>query len=76
VFYRGNKLWVLVFFYQPDEDVVFFNDRYLNDELDVMFSELNVPVCIDEIVKGCKKLNSGKSAASAYWLNEFLNYGS
>ena len=27
-------------FYQPDEDVVFFNDRYLNGE-PVMFSELN-----------------------------------
>ena len=33
--------------YQLDEDVVF-----LNGELDVMFSELNVPFCVDdEIVK-------------------------
>jgi len=63
-------------FYQPDEDVVFFNDRYLNGELDVMFSELNVPFCVDEIVKACKKLNSGKSAGSDYWLNEFFKYGS
>jgi len=46
-------------FHQPDEDVVFFNDRYLNGELDIMFSELNVPFCVDEIVKACKKLNSG-----------------
>jgi len=54
--------------YQLDEDVVF-----LNGELDVMFSELNVPFCVDdEIVKACKKLNSGKSAGSNYWLNEFL----
>jgi len=48
---------------------VFFNDRYLNGELDVMFSELNVPFCVDEIVKACKKLNSlVKSAWSDYWL--------
>jgi len=61
-------------FYQPDEDVVFFNDIYLNGELDVMFSELNVPFCVDEIVKACK--NSGKSAGSDYWLNEFFKYSS
>ena len=52
---------------------MFFNGRYINGELDVMFSELNVPFCVDdEIVKACKKLNSGKSAGSNYWLNEFL----
>jgi len=25
-------------FYQPDDDVLYFNDRYLNGELDVMFT--------------------------------------
>jgi len=24
--------------YQPDDDVLYFNDRYLNGELDVMFT--------------------------------------
>ena len=71
-----NYGYSFLFFYQPDEDVVFFNDRYLNDELDVMFSILNVPFCVDEIVKASRKLNSGKSAASAFWLNEFFKYGS
>ena len=55
---------------------MFFNGRYINGELDVMFSELNVPFCVDELVKACKKLNSGKSAGSDYWLNEFFKYGS
>jgi len=61
-------------FYQPDKDVVFFNDSYFNGELDVMFSKLNVPFCVDEIVKAWTKLNSGKSAGSDYWLNEFFKY--
>ena len=29
-------------FYQPDDDVLYCNDRYLNGELDVMFTELNL----------------------------------
>lgn len=37
-----------------------------------MFSELNVPFCVDEIIKACKKLHSGKSAGSDY----FFKYGS
>ena len=71
-----NHTFYVHTFYQPDEDVFLFNDRYFNGELDVMFSELNVPFCVDEIVKACKKLNSGKSAGSDYWLNEFFKYGS
>jgi len=63
-------------FYQPDEDVVFSNDRHLDDDQDVMLSELNVPFYVDEIVNACKKLNSGKSAGSDYWLNELFRYGS
>jgi len=27
---------------QPDDDVLYFNDRYINGELDVMFTELNL----------------------------------
>jgi len=38
------------------------------------FSELNVPFCVDEIVKACKTMNSGKSAGSDYGLNEFFKY--
>ena len=40
-------------FYQPDEDVVFSNDRHLDDDQDVMLSELNVPFYVDEIVNAC-----------------------
>ena len=41
-------------FYQPDEDVLYFNKRYLDGELNVMFSELNIPFSNQEIIKTCK----------------------
>jgi len=49
-------------FYQPDDDVLYFNDRYLNGGLDAMFTELKVPFTIEEHFKTCKNLNIGKSA--------------
>ena len=36
-------------FFQADEDVLNFNDRYLNGELQVMFEELNVNITYMEI---------------------------
>ena len=44
--------------FQPDEDVLFFNEG----EMQIMFDELNIPFSCEEIVKACKKLNCGKSA--------------
>ena len=29
-------------FYTPDEDVMNFNERYINEEFGIMFNELNV----------------------------------
>lgn len=31
-------------FFQPDEDAILFNERYVNGELQVMFDELNEPL--------------------------------
>ena len=32
--------------HQADEDIVYFNDRYLNEQLTVMLNELNVLLLI------------------------------
>ena len=39
-------------FYQADEDILLFNERYVKGELDVMFQELNVEISQNEIRKG------------------------
>ncbi|XP_053395382.1 uncharacterized protein LOC123523921 isoform X1 [Mercenaria mercenaria] len=62
-------------FFQPDEDVIYFSDRYLNGESEVMFNELNIPFSQTEIIKACKNLNTGKSGGPDYFLNEFFKYG-
>jgi hypothetical protein len=36
-------------FYQADEDIIYFNDRFMRQELDVMFEELETPMNFDEI---------------------------
>ena len=33
-------------FYQADEDVLYFNERYMQGELQIMFDELNLPITI------------------------------
>ncbi len=62
-------------FYQPDEDILYFNERYLNEEFQVMFDDLNVEISQDEIKKACTSLKNGKSAGPDYVLNEFLKHG-
>jgi len=62
-------------FYQPDEDILYFNERYLNEEFQVMFDDLNIEISQDEIKKACKSLKNGKSAGPDYVLNEFLKHG-
>ncbi|XP_052772033.1 uncharacterized protein LOC128211362 isoform X1 [Mya arenaria] len=62
-------------FYQPDEDILYFHDRYMNEELNIMFEELNVPFSHEDIVKACNQLNNGKAAGPDYLLNEFFKHG-
>lgn len=38
-------------FYQADEDILYFNDRYLDGELQVMFAELDIEITLEEIDK-------------------------
>ena len=64
---------------KQSEDVpnsLYFNERYLNNELQCMFSELNIEISYLEVVKASDELNLGKSAGPDYVLNEFFKYGS
>ena len=42
-------------FYQADEDILQFNERYLNDEMDIMLLELDLPITLEEIQNGIKR---------------------
>ena len=62
-------------FFQPDDDIIFFNERYLNGEMQVMFDELNVSLTVDEIQKAIGQLNLRKSCGPDNIINEFFKYG-
>ena len=62
-------------YFQPDDDILYFNQHYLNGELGVMFEELNVQISMQEIRKAARLLKNGKSSGPDLFLNEFLKYG-
>ena len=59
-------------FYNPDEDVIYFNERYENNEFSVMFAELNLPFTLQEMLKAISQLRTNKSAGPDKLLNEFF----
>lgn len=63
-------------FYQADDDILDFNERYMRGEFQVMFDELNVPITLDEIKRAVKQLRNGASAGPDLYINEFLKNGS
>ena len=63
-------------FYQADEDIFLFNERYVKGELQIMFDELNISISYDEIRRATKQLRTGASAGPDLMLNEFLKNGS
>lgn len=62
-------------FFQADEDVLLYNERYVKGELGVMFQELDVEISLTEIRKAVQSLKNGKSSGPDLWLNEFIKYG-
>ena len=62
-------------FYQADEDILHFNDRFFKSEIQIMFAELDAEISEEEIVKAIKMLNSGKSGGPDRLLNKFLFMG-
>ena len=62
-------------FYTPDEHVLFFNERYENNEFEIIFAELNVNFTQEEIMKAITQLKSNKSAGPDMLINEFFIHG-
>ena len=58
-------------FYQPDEDILYFNERYVNGELQIMFDELNMPISSREIEVAVNQLTM-QAQALIYYLTNFL----
>ena len=46
-------------FYTPDEDVTHFYERHVKGELQVMFSELDLPITVDKILNAISQLSNG-----------------
>ena len=63
-------------FYQADDDVIFFNERYVRGEFQIMFDELNLAISGDEIKMAIKQLRNGASAGPDLFLIEFFKKGS
>ena len=62
-------------FFQPDEEVIYFQERFLDSEIQVMFSELDVEITREEILKSIKQLKNGKSGGPDQLLNNFFIHG-
>ena len=48
-------------FFSPDEDILYFNERYENNEFGIMFDELNIRISQEEVIKSMKQLKANKS---------------
>jgi len=62
-------------FFQVDEDIVHFNERFVRDEFQVMFHELDTDVSLDENNKSIKQLKLSKSTGPDNYLNEYFIHG-
>ena len=60
-------------YYQADEDILQFNNRFLNSAVQIMFSELDEHISEQEIVSSIKKLHSGRSGGPDRLLNDFFH---
>ena len=54
---------------------MYFNERFLRDECQEMFHELDSDVSLKEINKGIKHLKLSKSAGPDNYLNEYFIHG-
>ena len=62
-------------FYSPDEDILYFNERYENNEFEIIFEELNLSFTLDEILKAIGQLKANKSSGPDMLINEFFMNG-
>ena len=73
-YFKSNNNSDSVFF-QPDEDILYFQQRFLDSEIQVIFSELDVEITQEEIIKSIRQLKNGKSGGPDKLLNEFFTHG-
>ena len=62
-------------FFTPDEDVIYFIERYERNEMDIMVQELNTPFSLESILKAIGQLNTNKCAGPDMFLNELFMHG-
>ena len=62
-------------FFQPEDDIVYFNEHFLKSEMEIIFDELNTTITETEICKAIKQLKNGKSGGPDMLLNEFFIHG-
>ena len=60
-------------FYTPDEDVLYFTERYVKGEIQVIFSELDEPILLSEISMAINQLSNWKFAGPDRLINDFLS---
>ena len=59
-------------FFQSDDDILYFNERFLNSEIQIMFEELNRSITQEEIMRAIKQLKNGQSGGPDKFLNDFF----
>lgn len=62
-------------FFQPDEDTIHFNERFIMGEFQSMFEELDFEISDSEILRACTDLKNNRSGGPDYFINEFFKYG-
>ena len=65
----------MILFFQSDDDILYFNERFLNSEIQIMFEELNGSITQEEIMRAIKQLKNGRSGGPDKFLNDFFVYG-
>jgi len=59
-------------FFQADDDIIYFNEHIAQNELEILFNELDLPFTEDDIKRGLTSVHNGKSAGPDLLINEFL----
>ena len=51
----------MIYFFQPDEEFRFVQERFVDTEIQVLFSELDVEITRGKILKSIKQLKNVKN---------------